>query len=333
MEYVFAGRVGHRRLGRRCAAVGVATLCSIGCTERASTRHLTLAVASTGGTFYALGEAIAEVIRRDTDIDVSVTASHVAANSARVGRGDVDLALAFSTNTLAALRGKPPFGRAYPEVRALARLYDGYYHFVIARRTGISAFREIRERRFPLRVSTNTVGSPMDVSTAQIFLLHGMSFDELRAWGGEVLYLSSTRAQELLADGQLDAIVTTGPIPVRAIQMTHVSQEVDVLPLSPGEIARLNEEYGASRATIPAHTYQGQPHDLPTVTESVLLIASARLPDATAFEIGRALERRRSRLAQVYGILAGVTAAYLAETGAVPLHDGARAYYRDRREP
>ncbi|MBI4484308.1 MAG: TAXI family TRAP transporter solute-binding subunit [Acidobacteria bacterium] len=323
-----------RRHGFRWMLAGSFLLWAACARDRTPPQNLTLAVASTGGTFHALGEGIAEVIRREMPgFNVNVTTSQIAANPARVATGEVDLALAHSTNTIMALRGKKPFSRAYPEIRALARVYDGYYHFVVARKTGITGFSKIRELRYPLRISANTVGSFMDYATADILRLHQISLQDLKSWGGEVLHLSSNQSQDLMQDGQLDGFVTAGPIPVRYIQMVQVNQEVNVLPLEPLAIAHLQKEYDVVPGKIPAQTYKGQDQEIPTVLESIYLITSERFPQKSAFQVARALEQHRDHLAKVYAALADATASYLKNTGSIPLHEGAREYYDSVKAP
>ena len=73
----------------------------------ASAQQLTLASGPSGGTWYPLGVALANIIEREVpDVDVSVVNGVTVANIIGTNSGQYDLALSLSTTNAEALEGK-----------------------------------------------------------------------------------------------------------------------------------------------------------------------------------------------------------------------------------
>ena len=85
----------------------------------------------------------------------------------------------------------------------------------VSEHTGITSLENIRERRFPLRVSVRKFQS----HSTHFFIKHtlgaaGFSLDDINSWGGEVRYdATSPQGQErlnALERGEIDAIFDEG---------------------------------------------------------------------------------------------------------------------------
>ena len=89
---------------------------------------------------------------------------------------------------LAAL-GSPPFTEPLP-LRCIAVLPSSdQMIFAVTEQTGLKSFKDIRERRFPLKVSLR--GQPdhsLHVITNHVLSAAGCSLDDIISWGGEVRY-------------------------------------------------------------------------------------------------------------------------------------------------
>src|SRR5882724_10269113 len=89
---------------------------------------------------------------------------------------------------LAAL-GSPPFMEPL-SLRAIAVLPSSdQMIFAVTEQTGLKSFTDIRERRYPLKVSLR--GQPdhsLHVITNHVLSAAGCSLDDIVSWGGEVRY-------------------------------------------------------------------------------------------------------------------------------------------------
>ena len=157
---------------------------------------------------------------------------------------------------------------AHPmEVATIAVLphYD-QLGFAVSKASGIRSLDDIRERRYPLRLSTR--GS-LDYSTTRLVELvlkaHGFGYPDIISWGGSVAYdqpmpNDASRIGKAKT-GELDAIFDEGVMlwanEVEAAGMHFLS-------LAENRLVAL-EQLGFRRGTIEKERYPNLPADVPTV--------------------------------------------------------------------
>ena len=85
--------------------------------------------------------------------------------------------------------GSPPFTEPLP-LRSIAVLPSSdQMVFAVTTATGLKSFTDIRDRRFPLKVSLR--GQPdhsLHIITKHVLSAAGLSLDDIVSWGGEVRY-------------------------------------------------------------------------------------------------------------------------------------------------
>ena len=118
-----------------------------------------------------------------------------------------------------AYQGRPPFPEPLP-LRAIA-VFPSWDAVVIAvhESTGITSIEQIREQRYPLRVSTGaTIAPPFEedptmFTVTSILAAAGIALDDIRSWGGSVAsvrYPSHRDRSDAISNGTIDAIFDEG---------------------------------------------------------------------------------------------------------------------------
>lgn len=108
-----------------------------------------------------------------------------------------------------AYRGTGPYAKPLP-VRVISVL-PSYDQIVLGvmERTGLTSFSDIREQKYPLRVSLRgPEGNSVPLIANEICKAHGFTLDDIVSWGGEVSYgrrLPGARLPDIVAD-EADAI-------------------------------------------------------------------------------------------------------------------------------
>lgn len=129
-----------------------------------------------------------------------------------VVRGQVDIAIINPAAPLTlAVRGTGPFPEPLP-LRAITVLpSDDYFFFAVAGSTGLRTLDEVRERRYPLRISLRgQLDHSNQLLVTQVLALAGFSLDDIVSWGGSVRYDAVPPAHPMRLDdverGVLDAL-------------------------------------------------------------------------------------------------------------------------------
>ena len=251
-----------------------------------------------------------------------------------VARGELELALVNPSGLLTqAYRGTGLFKEALP-VRVIAN-YPSWDRFVymIHPRTGLSSLAEIKERRYPLRVSVREDATHSTrVLLDQTLEVYGFTLADLQSWGG-MLQLNGgpgdKRRMDALEAGTIDAVFDEGisvwfekalkagmkPITLEDFAFTKlVALGWRRVPIPAGRFPSLSVEYSCI-------DFSGWP-----------LYTRASLPDETAYKVCAAIQAREEQI-RWEGSYTGL-GQLGQDTDAtpldVPLHPGAAHWYREQ---
>ena len=216
-----------------------------------------------------------------------------------VARGDLDVAMLNPGVLLTmAYRGIGPFTEPQP-LRAIGVIpsYD-QLAFAVAESTGLASLEEVRERRFPLRVSVRGAHDPsVRLLVNQVLAGVGFSLEEIVAWGGEVIYdqpLPNAPSRiGAVERGESDAIFDEA-IAVWADRVTGLGMRF--LPLGDEHLRRM-ESVGFRRGVVEKARFPNLPADVPTIDFSGWpLYTHASAPDRAIRSFCAALEARKDRI-------------------------------------
>jgi TRAP-type uncharacterized transport system substrate-binding protein len=253
-----------------------------------------------------------------------------------VARGEVQLAIVNPAAVLAlAHRGAGPFTTPLP-VRTITVIpSQDQFLCAIAERTGIRSLAEIRERRYPLKVSLRSRSDhAIYYYVAEVLGALGFSLEDIVSWGGEIHHHASIPSEtpHLVERGEIDAIfdeaVSNWAPLAHQVGMRFMSLEEPLLQ-------RL-EGMGFRRARISRDTYPELPDtvDIATLDFSGWpVFTRADVPDELVRLICAALETRKDRIPwQGEGPL---PLERMCRDGAdtpltVPLHPAAEQFWREQ---
>ena len=249
-------------------------------------------------------------------------------------RGEADMGIINPAAPLTlAYRGTGPYKTPQP-VRAITIIpsYDQFM-WAVHPSTGLKDFEEIGEKRVPLRISVrgqrdHSVHFMLD----HIMEAAGFSADDLRSWGGELVYQHGMPdAPERVASyqaGELNAIFDEAV--GRGIPMA-VANGMTVLPLREATVQKL-EAMGYRRGIIEAKDYAGLPADILSIDFSGWTVfCHEHTPNDLVTAICEGLEARKDRIQwQGEGPLPLEHMCYYTPEAPldVPLHPAAERFWR-----
>jgi NMT1-like family len=267
---------------------------------------------------------------------VNMIASDGPAAIDQVARGELQLAISNPAMYLAlALRGSGPFKQPIP-LRAITVIPSpDQLAFAVTEKTELRSLREIRERRYPLRVSMRGQRDhALHPIIDEVLAAAGFSLDDIVSWGGQVRYDDGLPMKGnrfgAMQRGEVDMIIDEA---VRGWINTAAEAGMRVLPLDESMLAKL-EAIGLRRALIPKARYPKLPDDVPTLDFSGFAVYThASVPDAVIKSICAALEARKDRIGwQEPGPLPLERMCHDTADGplVIPLHPAAERFWRQR---
>ena len=314
---------------RAALAVGAAALAAprLARAQQGGATQLAIATGTTGGVYYPLGGAIANMLSRgipSMSATVEVTGGSVA-NMQLLGAERVGMAITQVDAAVDALRGVERFrGRPVP-VRAIAVLYTNRMQVVTTEASGIKTMEDLKGKR----ISTGAPGSATEVMALRLIEAVGLDRDkDFRARER----LSPAESTNAIKDGKLDAYFFVSGVPTSAVTDLAASPGVNIVLIDharyvPEVVAKHGPVYFAE--VIPAGTYPGQKTDNHQMSVGNIVAVRENMPGELVTRILEVIWKGRDELAQVHSEARNFTLESQKTAAAgVPWHPAAEAFWK-----
>lgn len=275
------------------------------------------------GEYWRLGRAYAR-FGADKGVRIANLPTAGSIENIRLLRsGDADVALVQSDIALLALEGRGPFAREDPaiDLRALASLYPEALHIVVMSSSGISTIADFSGRR----VDLGPLNSGSRHNALAVLDAHGIAFDSLT----QISQRSPQEALQALRSGEIDAAFMTIGAPARLLSSFFAGNEARLVPLDALAIDQLSQtKRGLLAFTIANFSYPRQTAAVSTVASTALMLTTNAMPDGEVATLLRWTfdEMDFIDLGSLHGARISRQTAF--EGLAIPLHDGAGAYFK-----
>ncbi|MFB9462501.1 TAXI family TRAP transporter solute-binding subunit [Streptomyces cinereospinus] len=243
-------------------------------------------------------------------------------NVARVATGEADFTIAAADAVETYELNKGP---GADRLRGVARLYDDYVHLVVARDSGIDSVTDLRGRR----VAIGRPHSGVRLIATRVLKAAGIDARQ------DITPLSDgiDTGPDRLARGEIEAFFWSGGLPTDGLRELARTFPFRFVPIDAGFVDELHRQGTAThyyRATsLPESAYGARGGTtVPTMAVSNVLITRKDMDPELTEWVTRTVINSRD------GIGAHVHSAQLVDlrtaiyTDPLPLHDGARRYYR-----
>ena len=296
---------------------------------------LAFATLDTGSAWYVYGATIAELLRKTlppgSNIDVKPRAGGVG-NPRLVAKNETPLGLSFTVTNRWGYEGKEAYSEKLENLRALVGGFDTYYLVAMAtKKLGITSVREIREKKLPVRVYTQPIGSLGEFAGRQVLRAAGLGYNEIKAAGGSTQHVGYNVIIDAFKDGRADILFAVVTPKHPSVSEIVSSVDVEFLGLDP-ETAKAMLPLGYTAATMPPETFKGQAKPVSTVGFPTVLITNTELPEPIAYTVTRTVLENKDALVRGHGGLAEFDprTAWQPEKVGIPLHPGAERAYREK---
>jgi len=286
---------------------------------------LALSTGGTGGTYYPLGGALAQMLSNNVE-NLIVTAQTSPASIAScnfISRGQVEMAFSQANATYWAYSGTGLLeGKlAVTNLRGIASLYPETIHIIATKASGIKTIEDLKGKR--VGVGAPNSGTAADAKV--ILGYHGINFEDMKT---EEIDFNET-AQRLI-DGQIDAGFTTAGFPTSSVINIATKRDIVLIPISEEKASGIvvkSPYYGS--ITIPAGTYKGIDEPVLALQSPALWICDANLSPTLVYKMTKALWEHTDILAKVHAKGKEIKLETAFDGMGIPLHTGAELYYKE----
>lgn len=288
-----------------------------------------------GTAWYVYGATIAELLRKTlppgSNIDVKPFSGGVG-NAKLVAKNETPLGLSFTVTNRWAAEGKEAYDAKLDNLRGLVGGLDSYYLVALSsKKLDASSLKDIKDRKIPVRLYTLPVGSLGELGAKQLLRQYGLTYDDIKSYGGSATHQGYKIIVDAFKDGRADLLIAVITPKHPSITEIATFSDVKFLDVEADRVKGL-VELGYQPSTMPADTFKGQTQPVSTVGFPTVLITNTALPEPLAYTITKTIIESKDALVAGHKGLAEFEpmTAWKPEKVGLPLHPGAERAYREK---
>ena len=330
-----------RLTGLKAIALGaaVAGLVSAGGAQAQEERNYILATASTGGTYYPVGVAIATLVKVKLQPKQKIGMSAI--NSAGSGEnvklireGEAQFAIMQGLFGDFAVNGTGPVANdgRQEHLRSVTMLWPNVEQFIIrsdavnmGTMADIMALADTGLKASFGRKNSGTIGS-----NRTIFSGFGVDMDK----AFDLVFIGYGPSAQALQNGQIDAMNTAAGVPTSAVTQAFAAlgDDITMLSFTDTEIAQANESVSGQLWTeylIPAGAYPGQDKPIRTIAQPNFLATHADVDEDAVYQITKTMYENLPFLNTIQSATKNMALDQALAGLPAPLHPGAQRYFEE----
>jgi len=312
-----------------------ASIAMAGVAAHAEDANYVLATASTGGTYYPVGVALATLVKVKLEpkegIGMAAISSAGSGENVRLIReGEAQFGIMQGLYGYYAASGTGPLEEVGPQdnLRSVTMLWQNVEHFVVASDAAATGTVEdlvaLKGEAMALgRQNSGTIGSNATI-------LSGFGMDIEKDY--ELVFGGYGPSAEALQNGQVKAIGTPAGVPVGAVSqlMASAGDSVKLLNFTEEQMVTADGGRGLwTPYTIPAGTYPSQEEDVQTIAQPNFLATSADLPEEHVYLLTKTVYENLPFLQAIHPATKAMAIENAIAGLPLPLHPGAVKYYQE----
>ncbi|GAA3596966.1 TAXI family TRAP transporter solute-binding subunit [Kineosporia mesophila] len=284
--------------------------------------RIVITAGTTAGVYYAWATALKEQLKKaHPSLDVVVLPSSGSIeNLSRLSAGTADLAVSAGD----AAENRNGVGAADDvsndvPLRAIARIYDDYYHVVVPAGSSLRTFSDLAGKK----VAVGDPGSGTALIARRLLGLAGITVKEKG--------LGIVDGLGALRDGEVDAVFWSGGVPTTAVENARRTTPLRLIGLDDLP-RRMRATYGSvyRPAAIPPGRY-GISEQVDTLALANMLVARADADDDLVTAVISTIFEHREAIARAAPAANQTDLRSAILTGRLDLHPAAVAYYRRQK--
>jgi len=294
----------------------------------AQQRTMAIGTGGTGGVYYPLGGAVANVLSKNlpnVQATAEVTGGSVD-NLKLIGTGKNELGFTMADAALNAYNGEDKFKSGKVPLQTLLVVYPNRMHVVTIEGTGIEKMSDMKGKR----VSTGSPGSATEVMAFRVIEAAGLDKDkDLKRER-----LGVAESVNAIKDGKIDAFFWVGGIPTAAVTDLAATPGVKMKLVDHADVVdKMNAKYGKlyTASTIKAGSYPGYDKENKIAEVWNLIVTGDKMSNDDAYNIVKTLVEKKADLVAVHKeALSFSLDNQVQARSPIPFHPGALKYFKEK---
>ncbi|WP_440889572.1 TAXI family TRAP transporter solute-binding subunit [Vibrio sp. WZ-1] len=323
------------KMNKLVKALAVAvTSFGIAANAAAEDRSYILATASTGGTYYPVGVALATLskVKLAPKHHFSLSAISSAGSGENVkllNENEAQFAILQGLYGAWAWSGEGPYEKSgrQEQLRSVSMLWQNVEHFIVrsdlAKTGTVTDLNNLDGRKF----SIGKKNSGTENSGRQI--MKGLKVDPDKF---NLAYMGYGGSASALQNGTIDGMNTPAGVPVGAVTQAFAAlgKDISILSFTDEQIKEANGSYNLwTKYEIPANTYPGLDKPITTIAQPNFLAVREDISEEDVYQLTKAIYENLPFLQGIHKATKAMAIEKAIAGLPVPLHPGAARYYKE----
>lgn len=286
-------------------------------------KFLTIGTANTGGAYYPIGIAMADLLTNTLKIQTAAqTTGGAVENNILVNTRKADLAITQGSMAYQAYNGNEPYKEKLQNISLMfSGLSKGVFQVVVNENSSIKTIQDLKGKK----VVMGPPGGGAIPMTTDVFSVLGMTLDDINA-----VYVSYDEGTEGLTDGNYDAVVVQAAIPSSAIsQLTATKEPVRLISVDAETIKKVLDKFPYyAQIEIPKETY-GFAENVPTLYVSNVVVVNNELSEELVYDMTKLFFDNVDRITASHPAAKELSIGNATKAMPIPLHPGAEKYFKE----
>lgn len=312
-----------------------ATLFTATATAQTQNRSYVLTTATTGGTYYPVGVAIATLVKvklqNVSKIDLSAISSAGSTENVKLMReGQAQFGILQGLVAQFAADGDGPFKAdgVQKNLRGVTPLWFNYDQFVVDRKYVKTGRIGDLTNLYGHKYSMGARGSGLETMHKWVFPNLGIDYEKF-----DLVYQGYGPSAESLQNGAIAGTNFEAGLPTGSTTqaMAQAGERLAFLEFTEEDIRKANGKTSLlSLETIPANTYPNQPKPVQTAALPNFLAVNASVPDDVVYEVTKTIFENLPFLNNIHASTKEISLERAIKGHPYPLHPGAIRYFKER---
>lgn len=331
-------KLGLKKISKSLLGLASATAITLSATHTvAADSDYILATASTGGTYYPVGVAIATLskIKLEPKHGISLSAISSAGSGENVKllrENQAQFAILQGLYGAWAWNGEGRVANSGKQegLRSISMLWQNVEHFVLksdlVKSGTVADLTQLEKGNNKFSIGKKNSGT--EGSGRQLLSGLGIEADKF-----SLAHMGYGGSADALQNGTIDGMNIPAGVPVSAITRAYAAMgdKVQVLDFTDAQMKEANGDYTLwTRYVIPANTYPGQTKAINTIAQPNFLASRSDLPEEDVYLLTKSLYENLTYLSAIHKATAVMSIEKAIAGLPVPLHPGAARYYREQ---
>lgn len=317
-----------KTMSKTLAALTLALSAGLALNAYAQQKTMAIGTGGTGGVYYPLGGAIANVLSKNlpnVQATAEVTGGSVD-NLKLIASGQSEMGFTMADAALDAFKGEDKFKSGKVPLQALLVVYPNRMHVVTVEGSGIEKMSDMKGKR----ISTGSPGSATEVMAFRVIEAAGLDKDKDMTRER----LGVAESVNAIKDRKIDAFFWVGGIPTAAVTDLAATPGVKMKLIDHADLAdKMNAKYGKlySPGVIKAGSYPGYDKDNKMTEVWNLIVTGNKMSDDDAYKIVKTLVEKKDDIVAVHKeALSFSMDNQVQERSPIPFHPGALKYFKEK---